>query len=89
MATEKEVKLEYKSVEIRVLITETCNEIRVQFFNPGKEDFVESIKDIQNGWRLKNKVLQRDYEILIEKAQKIDEKCYKDAVDGEVFNFNE
>ncbi len=89
MATEKEVRLKYKSVEIRVLVTETCDEIRIQFFNPGKEDFVESLKDIQNGWRLKDKELQRDYETLIEKARKIDEKCYKNALNGEVFKFNE
>jgi hypothetical protein len=89
MATEKEVKLEYKSVEIRVLVTETCNEIRIQFFNPGNEDFVEDIKGIQNGWRFQDKKLQKDYEELIEKAREIDEKCYKDARDGEVFKFKE
>jgi hypothetical protein len=87
MVLEKEVKLEYKNVEIRALVTLTCNEIRVQFFNPGKEDFVESLDVIQDGWRLKDKELQNDYEILIEKARDIDEECYKDAKDGEVFKF--
>lgn len=89
MATEKEVILEYKNVEIRVLVTQTCDEIRIQYFNPGKEDFMESITDIQNGWRLKDKELQRDYEELIKKASEIDEECYKDAKNGEVFKFTE
>lgn len=89
MVMEKEVKLEYKNVEIRVLVTETCDEIRIQYFNPGKEDFVESLTEIQNGWRLQDKELQKDYEELIEKAREIDEKCYNDARDGEVFKFKE
>ena len=89
MATEKEVILEYKDVEIRVLVTQTCDEIRIQYFNPGKEDFVESIMDIQEGWRLKDKELQRDYEELLKKAIEIDEECYRDANDGEVFKFKE
>ena len=89
MATEKEVILKYKDVEIRVLVRQTCNEIMIQYFNPGKEDFVESIMDIKNGWRLKDKKLQKDYEELIEKAREIDEECYRDAKDGEIFKFTE
>jgi len=89
MATEKEVILEYKNVEIRVLVTQTCDEIRIQYFNPGKEDFVENITDIQSGWRLKDKKLQKDYEELIKKASEIDEECYSEAKDGEVFKFTE
>lgn len=87
MATEKEVKLEYKNVEIRVLVTQMCSEIKVQFFNPGREDFVESVDDIQKGWRLQDKELQKEYEELIKKARDIDEECYRDARDEEVFKF--
>ena len=89
MLLEKEVKLQYKNVEIGVLVTETCNEIKIQFFNPGKEDFVESLSEIQRGWRFQDRKLQRNYERLIEKSREIDEKCYRDAEDGEIFRFKE
>ena len=89
MAVEKEIKLKYKDVEIMVLVTEKCDDIRIQFFNPGKEDFVESITEIQSGWQFQDKILQEDYEKLIEKAREIDEKCYRDARNGEIFKFKE
>ncbi|MGB9937342.1 MAG: hypothetical protein ACPK7O_06440 [Methanobacterium sp.] len=89
MVIQKEIKIEYKDVEIRVLVTETCDEIRVQFFNPGIEDFVEDIREVKKGWRFSDEKLQLEYEELIEKAVDIAEECYKNAENGEVFRFNE
>ncbi|WP_414468259.1 hypothetical protein [Methanobacterium sp. ACI-7] len=89
MAVQKEVRLEYKDIEIRVLVTETCDEIRIQYFNPGEEDFVEDIREVKKGWRFSDEKLQLEYEELIEKAAEIDEECYKNAENGEVFKFND
>jgi hypothetical protein len=88
MATQKEVKLVFNRVEIEVLVTETCNDIKIQFFNPGTMDFVEDISEVQKGWTFEDKDLKKEYESLIEMAKLIDENQYKAAQDGGVIEFD-
>lgn len=88
MATQKEVKLVFNRVEIEVLVTETCDDIRIQFFNPGTMDFVEDISQVHKGWTFQDKDLKKEYESLIEMAKLINENHYKAAHDGEVIEFD-
>lgn len=88
MVTEKEVKLVFNRVEIEVLVTETCNDVKIQFFNPGTMDFVEDILEVQKGWTFQDKDLKKEYESLIEMGRSIDENQYKAAHDGEVIEFD-
>ncbi len=88
MATEKEIKLVFNRVEIEVLVTETCNSIKIQFFNPGTMDFVEDISQVHKGWTFQDKDLNKDYESLIEMGKSIDENQYKAAHDGEIIEFD-
>ena len=88
MATEKEVKLVFDQVEIEVLVTQTCNDIRIQFFNPGTMDFVEDISKVKEGWTFQDKDLKNEYDSLIEMAKLIDENQYKAAHDGEIIKFD-
>jgi len=88
MAAQKEVKLVFNQVEIEVLVTETCDDIRIQFFNPGTMDFVEDISQVKKGWTFHDKDLKKEYDSLIEMAKLIDENQYKAAHDGEVIKFD-
>jgi len=88
MATQKEVKLVFNQVEIEVLVTETCTDIRIQFFNPGTMDFVEDISQVKEGWTFQDKDLKKEYDSLIEMAKLIDENHYKAAHNGEVIKFD-
>jgi len=89
MTTQKEVKLVFNRVEIEVLVTETCDDIRVQFFNPGTMDFVEDISQVRKGWTFQDKDLKKEYELLIKMAKVIDINKYKTTQNGEIIKFDD